>query len=312
MINRRHIRIKVLQSAYALLLAESDNLDIQERYLLKSIDRLHDLYLLYFKLFIALFKKANQINKAAKVNFIQSVDAVINSPNFSKNKVMLQIEEAILLQDYPENTSDVNWEDNAELIEIIWKLIQKNKAFKEYMSLKNPTYKDDQQILITLFKKIIAPNDQLADFFEGETISWVDDIPFVNTWILENLKGIRQAKKFTPDRLYKEKEDRQFSLNLFRKTVLNYSKYEKDIDKTTPNWDTERITKIDKLLIVMGIAEFHHFPSIPAKVSINEYIEISKDYATPKSSYFINGVLDKLLLDYKKNKTIQKIGRGLL
>ena len=310
MINRRHIRIKVMQSAYAVLLSKNDKLDNQERYLKNSIDWLHDLYIINYQLLVALQGRAIKYHKASKENFIQSDSDVINSSNFVNNKLLIQIKETIQLQDY--STINTNWKEHQEIVDSIWKKILKSNEFSTYMSLSEPTYKDDKAILIALFKKIIAPDEQLATLYEGEVISWIDDIPFVNTWILNNLKSFSQTKEFTPDRLYKDKEDKQFVLDLFRKTILNYEKYEKDINASTPNWDSERITKIDKLLIVMGIAEFFHFPSIPTKVSINEYIEIAKDYATPKSSFFINGVLDKLLEDYNKQKSIQKIGRGLL
>lgn len=310
MINRRHIRIKVMQSAYAVLLSENDKLDIQERYLKDSIEWLHNLYILNYQLLVALHKTAVKHHNASKENFIHSDSALINSANFVNNKLLIQIKEAFQQQDY--SHIKTNWKDHQEIIDLIWKKIVENPKFSTYMSLSEPNYKEDKAVLLAIFKNIIAPSEALATFYEGEVISWVDDIPFVNTWLLNNLKSFNQTKEFTPDRLYKDNEDKQFVLDLFRKTVLNYAKYEKDIDASTPNWDSERITKIDKLLIVMGIAEFFNFPSIPTKVSINEYIEIAKDYATPKSSYFINGVLDKLLEDYNKEKSIHKIGRGLL
>lgn len=310
MINRRHIRIKVMQSAYAVLLSENDKLDIQERYLKNSIEWLHHLYIVHLQLLVSIFETAVKYHQVSKENYIQSHSDLVNSANFANNKLLIQIKEALQLQDY--SNIKTNWKNHQEITDLIWNKILKSPTFSTYMSLSEPSYKEDKVVVLAIFKKIIAPSEPLATFYEGEVISWVDDIPFVNTWILNNLKSLSQTKEFIPDRLYKDKEDQQFVLDLFRKTVLNFAKYEKDIDACTPNWDSERITKIDKLLIVMSIAEFFHFPSIPTKVSINEYIEIAKDYATPKSSYFINGVLDKLLEDYNKEKRIHKIGRGLL
>lgn len=312
MINRRHIRIKVMQSAYALMLSENDKLDKQERYLLESIERLHELYLLQLQLLISLFEVANTYNKASKVKYLKNDTALVNSPNFAKNRVLIQIKKGILLQKYELETAKPHWQNHEELVTRIWKSIQKKETFNDYMQLAEPNYADDKKIVLNLYKKVIAPNEQLAEFFEDEVISWVDDIPFVNTWIVENLTKLNITKNFTPDRLFKDIKDRSFALDLFRKTVLNFSKYEKDIDAKTPNWDSDRITKIDKLLIVMGITEFLHFPSIPTKVTINEYIEIAKDYATPKSSFFINGVLDKILADYISQDKVNKAGRGLL
>jgi len=312
MINRRHIRIKVMQSVYAFMLSKDDKLDSHERYLLQSIEGLHDLYLLQLQLLIALLDVATTYNKASKTKYLKNDSALENSPNFANNRVLIQLKKGYFLQNIEVDKSKSNWQIHAELVRIIWNKIRKNDSFNDYMKLTEPDYSADKNIVLNLYKQIIAPNEKLADFYEDEMISWVDDIPFVNTWIVENLTKINKSTNYRPDPLFKDLVDKEFALQLFRKSVLNFSKYEKDIDAKTPNWDSDRITKIDKLLIVMGITEFKHFPSIPTKVTINEYIEVAKDYATPKSSFFINGVLDKLLEDYENQKSILKTGRGLL
>ena len=121
-------------------------------------------------------------------------------------------------------------------------------------------------------------------------ITWVDDIPFVNTWVLKTLSKSKNNTNFIMGSLYKDKDDEEYVSKLFTKTILKLKEYEKEISERTPNWETDRIADIDMILIKMAIAEFLNFPSIPVKVTINEYIEISKDYSTEKSSYFINGV----------------------
>ncbi len=143
-------------------------------------------------------------------------------------------------------------------------------------------------------------------------ISWVDDIPFVNTWVVKTLSKQKEDKTFVLSSLYKDIDDEEFVSKMFRKTVLNHKDYERDIEEKTPNWETERIAGIDMIILKMAISEFLNFPSIPTRVTINEYIEISKDYSTEKSSYFINGVLDKVSKEFIENKRIVKIGRGLL
>ena len=174
---------------------------------------------------------------------------------------------------------------------------------------------DTEIVLIeecNFFKEIIAPNDKLADYFEGNMISWVDDIPFVNTWVVKTLSSQKENKTFVLGSLYKDKDDEDFVSEIFKKTILKHKEFEKDIEEKTPNWETDRIADVDMILIKMAISEFINFPSIPTRVTINEYIEISKDYSTEKSSYFINGVLDKISKDFIKNNRIVKIGRGLL
>lgn len=312
MINRRHIRIKVMQSAYALMLAENDDLDVQERYLRGSITLLHQLYIIQIQLLVVVLKKATKHYKASRNNFIEPDSHLNKSTNFIKNQVLHQFKNSLVLDELYKNQKEDIWHNHIGIVEVVWEKIKESHSYDNYMQLDQPTYQDDKKFIINLYKKVIAPNNQLFDFYEDEVISWVDDIPFVNTWILGNLNMISKENDFVPDALFKDKSDLQFALELFRKSVLNFSKHEKDIDAKTPNWDTERITKIDKLLMIMAISEFLDFPSIPTKVSINEYIEIAKDYATPKSSFFINGVLDKLLEDYNTADKIQKTGRGLM
>ncbi len=310
MINRRHLRIKVMQAAYALLLSENDNIDAQERYLFKSIDALHDLYLLQYALFRALWDKANFLFQTAKNKYIPSDSPLEKSDNFIHNELLLSIENYFSKNNLPGHIPA--WKEHPEVVHPVWEQIVQYDAFVQYMALPKPGFEADKKIIIQIFRNIIAPHELLAAFYEAEVMTWVDDIPFVNTWILDNLKKWNPAESFKPDPLYKDAEDKKFAKELFRKVVLNFNKYEAEIAAKTPNWDSDRITRIDKLLIAMGMTEFLSFPQIPTKVTINEYIEISKDYATPKSGIFINGVLDKMLVDYKAQNAIQKSGRGLL
>jgi N utilization substance protein B len=143
-------------------------------------------------------------------------------------------------------------------------------------------------------------------------LSWVDDLPFVNTMVIKSIKNLKPGEPVSLDLLQVNEEDREFMIDLFRKSVLHHADYDDEIDGKTPNWDNDRIAEIDMILIKMALTEFLYFPSIPTKVTINEYIEIAKDYSTQKSSYFVNGVLDKLLKEYQEAKRLNKSGRGLL
>ena len=205
-----------------------------------------------------------------------------------------------------------HWSLDTEYIKIVFDELQKSALYKAYLSSETTSFQADKSFVIDFFKEIIAPNEKLADYFEDKMISWVDDIPFVNTWIVKSLSKQKEGKIFVLDSLYKDNDDKQFVSDLFRKTVLKHQNYDQDIADQTPNWEADRIADIDMILIKMAITEFLNFPSIPTKVTINEFIEIAKDYSTGKSSYFINGVLDKLSKEYTKEKKINKIGRGLI
>lgn len=314
MINRRHIRIKVMQNAFAYIVSEEQNLNRYEGYLIQSIEALHNLYLYQNFFLLALQDKAITFFNASQNKYIPTNSALFRSTHFMQNRLLVKMRKA--LYDF-QNTLDKNiysnqWQAHAELVNLVWDQVIKDKDFLSYLELDKADFSADKKILKHLYKNIVAPSEALSNFYEDEVISWASDIPYVNTWIYNNLEHMGKSKAYTPDPLFKDPVDRDFALELFRKTVLNFKKYEKDIDEKTPNWDSERITLVDKLMMVMGIVEFIHFPSIPTKVSINEYIEIAKEYASHKSSTFINGVLDSIRQTYQDKNLIKKTGRGLL
>ena len=202
---------------------------------------------------------------------------------------------------------------NNEYVRVILDAIKKSKIYEDYVNSENEnSLKADLNFVCDIYKSVIAPNDKLFDYFESQKLSWVDDIPFVNTLLLKNIKKINADTIFNRNKLYRDQDDEDFVTNLFRKTASHHLEFNEDIDQKTPNWDTERIAEVDFILMKMALIEFVYFPSIPTRVTINEYIEIAKDYSTSKSSFFINGVLDKLLKEYTSSDRIQKIGRGLL
>jgi len=185
-------------------------------------------------------------------------------------------------------------------------------CYKKYLSTKESTFNEDKSFIISIFKDIVAPNEKMYDYYESINLGWIDDFPLVNTLVVKSVKQLKNGQSFNLKSLEIKEDDQEFLIDLFRKTILHQVEYTADIDDKTPNWDTDRIAEIDLILIKMAITEFLYFPSIPTKVTINEYIEIAKDYSTAKSSYFINGVMDKILKDYKKSERLNKIGRGLL
>lgn len=312
MINRRHIRVKVMQSLYAMMHSKNDDLVKEEKFLKFSIQKLFDLYVLNLNLIVAIQEQAAKKIELAKKKILATSEDLAPNTRFIENSCILKIKESKTLQEYTNNHKLKNWELDDEYVKIIYDELVKSDFYKNYLNASDISFEDERQFLINFFTDFIAPNEKLADYYEDKMITWVDDIPFVNTWIVKSLGKMKPAKNFDLDRLFKDEDDESFAKELFTKTILKHTEFEKDISKVTPNWDSDRIADIDMILIKMAISEFLHFPSIPTKVTINEYIEIAKDYSTEKSSYFLNGVLDKLAKNYRKNNQIQKIGRGLL
>ena len=192
--------------------------------------------------------------------------------------------------------------------------IKESKLYEKYMSNSVNTFEEDKEFIVDLFMEVIVPNEKLYEYLEDDKLTWIDDIPLVNTHIIKQLKAIKSGEddNFRVPKLFKDQEDKDFVKDLFRKTVLNEAELAKEYVDKTPNWDSERIAEVDTIILKMAICEFLKFPSIPVKVTLNEYLEVAKEYSTPKSSIFINGILDNLAKELEASKKMIKTGRGLM
>ncbi|MHB1146978.1 MAG: transcription antitermination factor NusB [Lutibacter sp.] len=312
MINRRHIRIKVMQSVYALLQSKSDNLKKEEDFLYTSIEKMYDLYALMLRLLVEVKNMEKKHIEISGKKYLATTQDLNPNFKFINNEIFKILEESVSLNTYLEENKLNYWSLDNEYVHEILKLIKESSSYAAYMKSEKSSFEEDRDFAVALFKTVVAPNEKLAEYFEDKTISWVDDIPFVNTWIVKSLNQLKANQTFLLGNLYKDEDDKKFVVDLFRKVVLNHKEFEKEIENKTPNWDTDRIAEIDMILIKMAISEFLKFPSIPTSVTINEYIEIAKDYSSEKSSFFINGVIDKILKDFTVSKRLNKIGRGLM
>jgi N utilization substance protein B len=301
-----------MQSVYAMQQSHNDDIIREEKFLKHSILKMFDLYVLNIQLLVEVQKFAAKKMALSKKKILATKDDLKPNTKFLENKVINSIAESISVESYIEMNNLKNWELDKEYVKIIFEELQKSDLYKKYIDTVEDSYKIDKAFVIGFFKEIIAPNEKLAEYYEGELISWSDDIPFVNTWVVKSLSKFKENTIFVVGSLFKDKDDEDFVSALFTKTILKHKAYEEDISEKTPNWEAERIADMDMILIKMAITEFLNFPSIPTRVTINEYIEISKDYSTEKSSYFINGVLDRISKEFINSKRIVKIGRGLL
>ena len=312
MINRRHIRVKVMQSVYAMIKSNDDNIVKEEKFIKYSIKKMFDLYVLLLQLLVEVQKLAVQKQEISKKKYLATKEDLSPNRKFVDNKLIKKLAESASLSLHIEGQNLNNWSKDDEYVKIIWDKLQKSDLFSTYLNTTEDSYKIDKGFLIDFFREIVAPNTKLAEYFEDENITWVDDIPFVNTWVVRSLNKQKEKSTFTLGSLYKNQDDQDFVSKLFKKVILNHHTFENDIKIHTPNWESDRIADMDMILIKMGACEFLHFPFIPTKVTINEYIEIAKDYSSEKSGYFVNGVLDKLSREFAKDKKFVKVGRGLL
>jgi N utilization substance protein B len=238
------------------------------------------------------------------------------NPNlkFVNNQVFRKIEESQFIIKESE-LHKANW-IGAEKQEIFRKLflqIQESELYFEYMNDTENSFENDKSFAVNLFKSEIANSELLHNFFEETSIHWMDDLDHTCSMVLKTIKANDENAEFSILPLYKPNDsEKEFVVDLFRKTVAMNIENELIIDELTKNWELDRIAKMDIILLKMGITELQIFPEIPTKVTLNETIEISKYYSTPKSNTFINGILDKAIERLKKDKKIVKIGRGLL
>lgn len=314
MLNRRHLRIKVLQALYAYYHSDEDNLKRTETEMFTAVERIYDLYL-YLLLTFNELKVVSEIRMEEGRKKIRPTEEELN-PNrkFADNAVFQQFIDSYELRNASEDRV-VNWigDEHHEMFKKIFAAIREGETYFTFMNNGVTGFDEDVQFAITLFKNDIANSPLIYNFFEEKSIHWMDDIDLACQMVIKTLKAAQADQKIDILSLYKDKDDEQeFIRTLLRKTVSMDSESLKLIDELTDNWELDRIAKMDILLMKMAITELQVFKSIPKKVTMNEYIEISKFYSTPKSHTFINGILDKAVLRLEKDGKLGKMGRGLM
>jgi len=303
-----------MQSIYAMHQSHVDNIDKQENFLLKSIEGIQDLYLVLISILIEIKKYEEDFLEKSSKKYLATQEEKQPNYKFINNKVINILENNKNLYEALQSRYINNWVLDYTYINLFLHEIKQSILYEMYMSTPENSFEEDKKFVLDVFTTIIAPNEKLYDYLENNKLTWVDDIPIVNTAIIKQISQIQELEKdyILVYKLYKEEEDKAFVKDLFRKTVLNEVELSKEYIDKTPNWDTERIAELDTIILKMAICEFLKFPLIPVKVTINEYLELAKEYSTPKSSLFINGVLDNIVKDFEKRDKLKKIGRGLI
>tara|TARA_B000000475_G_scaffold272189_1_gene272418 strand:- start:1543 stop:2484 length:942 start_codon:yes stop_codon:yes gene_type:complete len=312
MLNRRQLRIKALEVVYAYDKSSEKDLELQIKYFLKSNQNFYKLYITCFSLFRELLVLSKNLHLKNKKKYLNNEDDV-QLDRFCENLILNQIFESEYLNQKINDFEIDYWSNHSELISSIWKDVIESEISSKYLQNSSNSFEIDQSFLVNIYRKSIAPNKKLYEFFEDNEISWINDLPLVNSLVLSSIKNMKKTSKKFPfmKDIYKNKEDANFGVQLIRKVIENKSFLEDEISKVTLNWDNDRIAQIDLLLLQMCLTEFLYFKSIPVKASINEYLEIAKEYSSKKSNVFINGILDKLSKNYIEDGTLKKNKRGL-
>jgi N utilization substance protein B len=314
MLNRRYLRIKIMQALYAFF--QSDNLDLPraERELFTQIDKIYDLYIYQLAFILELKHVALTLIEEAKNKRLPTSEDLNPNLKFVENKFINQLEENIHLK-REMNNRKISWNNEYELVKRVFNAIKAGEEFGKYMNADDDSYKTHRKFVVEIFKEYMADYELLNHFYEEKQLHWGDDIYVVNPSVVKTIESFKEdaTPEFPLLKLYKDREeDEQFVKDLFRQTIILNDETKKLIGDKTKNWEVERIAMMDVLLMQMAITEVLSFSSIPVKVTLNEFIEISKTYSTPKSKLFINGILDKLIADFKSEDRLNKTGRGLM
>jgi len=303
-----------MQLIYALKISDFNYDTNNEKQLFKSLEDIYDLYLILISIIIEVQIKAESYLKIAQKKHLATTDDINPSKKFIYNTTILKLRSNKLIQGELKKRKLNVWKLDNEYVDVIFNDLIKSELYLDYLSCSADDFSSDKIFVVSFFKKIIATNEKLYNYLEDKNITWSDDFPVVNTSIV---KMLNKSDTDSPDSyfiptLFKDPDDKKFASDLLKLTIDNYTEYNEEISKKTSNWDPERIANIDYVILNLAISEFLNFPTIPIKVTINEYIELSKEYSTPKSNVFVNGILDAIVKDYSKNSLIIKEGRGLI
>ena len=311
MISRRLLRIKALQIAYAYHLSDNSSLIKAEKELLFSVGKSYELYHLVLLLLLEISSYAEKRIEIKRSKHFPTQEEANPNTRFVENPIIVKLRENDSFLRYIDQRH-ISWANYPELIKHLYNKLIESDEYKSYMDSADLKYNEHRDFLYFLIEEILVPDDYLSQILEERSIFWNDDIDFAAGMAAKTLGNCKEAKTARLFPMFKDEDDRKFLIDLFRKSVVNGIEHRELIKKYTKNWDFDRIATMDILIMQMAITEAIEFPSIPTKVTLNEYIEIAKYYSTEKSSVFINGILDKTLSTLKNENIIKKTGRGLI
>ena len=287
--------------------------------MLNSTGKIYELITYQLSFLQAIRKFAEIRIEEGKKKFYPTEEDLNPNTKFVNNRFLKQLSEN---RDYLRkmNAYKVNWHDEEVIVRKLYLEVRSSELYSNYMKSDTDNYYGDKSFCLKIFRDIIAWSPSLVTFYEEKNIYWADDIETANALVLKIIKGMKasddefqpQPSLYNVDGKTDPDEDKKFLTQLYLKTILKSNEYETLIAEKTKNWEINRIAILDIIFIKMALTEFLEFSSIPVKVTLNEYIELSKFYSTPKSRVFINGILDKMIIDLKKQKKLVKIGRGLI
>ncbi len=313
MISRRLLRIKALMTLYAFNRRRDDDLPRGEAELMHSINKTYDLYHLLIQLLIEISDIASERIDQALQKKMPTPEDLNPVRRFVDNLLIAQLRINRSFNEY-KNSKKLSWTLYNHIPRLIYNKMTSWNEYMSYMKSETQDYQADKKFVIRLVTDFLLSSEDLMSNLEEQSIYWNDDVEYVVVMVVKTLKKFKEASEENTKliSLFKNTEDEEFVKTLFRKSVLRSKECSELIDNNTENWEVERIALMDILVMQLAITEIIEFPEIPVKVTLNEYIEIAKYYCTPKSSTFVNGILDNIVREMRKKRLFAKYGRGLV
>lgn len=307
MINRVLIRLKVVQVVYAYYQNGGKSLEAAEKELFYSLSKAYDLYHYLMLLMVEVTRFADRRIDNRRHKLRPTYEDLNPNTRFIDNAFMTQLAQNKQLEDFAANQKR-SWDDESDFVKRLFERIEQSEAYQEYMAKEALTYEDDRELWRKLYRTFIAQNDEIDEILEEQSLYWNDDKAIVDTFVLKTIKRFEPENGAEQELLpeYKDDEDKEFARKLLRTAINNAEAYRKLMENNARNWDMERFAFMDILIMQVALAEILSFPSIPTTVSLNEYVEVAKMYSTPKSGSFVNGMLDSIVNQLKRENKLNK------
>lgn len=302
-----------MQALYAHSFKPYEAVTAAEADLIRTVKNCYPLFIWLFSIFPELtYYRSNKLEDL-KGKHIPTQEDLNPNTKFVDNKVIAQIEQNVTLRKLIPQYR-INWSEDTDFIVKLFHAIEELDEYKKYMSTREGTYEEDKKLVLDIIQNIFIEDEHMRWFFGEKDVNWLDDYDEALMMLYMNISDFKQAKgddcKILT--LFKNtREDERFCRQLFVKTLENDTEYEKMIESKLQNWELERVIGMDMLLMKMAICELTEFPDIPVKVTLNEYIDLAKYYSSDKSKIFVNGILDKIIVDLRDQGKLKKEGRGL-
>lgn len=300
MLGRRQIREKVIESLYAYY-QNPIKLEAVEQNMFSEINKIYHLYIYTLNFLVGIKNLAEEQIEIGKHKYIKTAETENPNQKLVRNQILIQLENNDERKNFSSKHSELVWDSNDPILVKTFQRIKAGKRYQDYMKDDQISFDDDQKFVGKLFLRYVAENSDLHDRFEEKEMSWADDLHISNSMVQKTIGFMKENEtSHTLIKMLKDEEDEEFARKLLRSSLNNWEESEKKLQERLVNWELDRISLLDRIVLIAAISELDNFPLTASRIIINEYIDISKVYGTEKSNIFINGVLDKYSKDTKR------------